>query len=121
MRKVVLLALLLFGESVIAGGIDNHYCDNWVKDKKGSPLVKLSELTDQDAKKGLAVLTRMVRDTTHPSNTPYYFESINYREAELKVHGYLLVKEIYDGEKYKQPDPEMKNTFCSYWADAAYR
>jgi len=112
---------LLFGEPVFAGGIDNHYCDNWVKDKKGTPLVKLSELTDQNANNGLADLTRMVRDTTYPSKTPYYFESVNYREAELKVHGYLLVKEILDAEKYKQPDPEMKNILCSYWANAAYK
>ena len=63
----------------------------------------------------------MVRDTTYPSKSPYYFEAVNYREAELKVRGFLLVKEILDGEKCKQPDPEMQNILCSYWSHAAYK
>jgi hypothetical protein len=121
MRKILLLVALLVAKSAHAAGVDDHYCDNWIKEKGGNPLVKLSELTAQNAKKGLATLNRMVRDTTYPSKTPYYFEAVNYREAELRVRGYLLVKEILDGEKFKQPDAEMRNILCSYWADAAYK
>jgi|GEM_PF-2790139 len=118
--KILSILLLLSSFNAFSDEIGDDYCKKWIQDKSGTPLVRLSELTAPKAKKAMKYMQELLEASHRIDDSPFLFEVLQYREAEIQIRGWMIKKEILDGYRLNQPDPEMKTVLCDYWSSAAF-
>lgn len=111
MNKLILILLLLSSSVFAERSITNELCENFAKKKEVKPWYDLSELSKENAEKGIKTMQRLL---AIESNN-YDFDFWSYSEAEFHVRGYLMKRELIDAWKNKEHDADEIGNLCTLW------